>query len=174
MIPSSLLALQRCTSAAAIGGGLLLLAAALVTLVDVVGRKLLSFSLVGAFEFLQIAIGLSIFCFLPHCQLAGGNVAIHLFSRSWPRWLLNLSEALANLLYAVFAALLLARSLERAADLWNYGETTQMLAYPLWLSFVIVLPVLALLLWTCLYCLLAPAAVTCYRQKSAMPLMDGS
>ena len=174
MIPPSLSALQRCTSATAIGGGLLLVAAALVTLADVVGRKLFSLSLLGAFEFLQIAIGLSIFCFLPHCQLSGGNIAIHLFSRSWPKWLLNLSEASANLLYAVFAALLLARGWERASDLWNYGETTQMLAYPLWLSFVIVLPVLALLLWTCLFCLLAPAAVASYRQRSARPLMDGS
>ncbi len=156
------------------GGGLLLIVAALVTLVDVVGRKLFSLSLVGAFEFLQIALGISIFCFLPHCQLAGGNVAIHLFSRSWPSWLLRLSEALANLLYAFFAALLLARGLERAADLWRYGETTQMLAYPLWLSFAVVLPALALLLWTCLHCLLAPAAVARHRQASAPPLLDGS
>ena len=174
MIPPSLLSLQRYTSASAIGGGLFLLAAAFVTLADVVGRKLLSLSVVGAFEFLQIAIGLSIFCFLPHCQLSGGNVAIHLFSRSWPKWLLDMSEAFANSLYALFAALLLARGLERAVDLWNYSEATQMLAYPLWLSFVVVLPALLLLLWTCLYCLLAPAAVASYRQRSATLLIDSS
>ena len=172
MLPPRLL--QRCTTATAIAGGLLLIAAAFVTLVDVVGRKMLSFSLVGAFEFLQIALGLSIFCFLPHCQLSGGNLAIHLFSSSWPSWLLRVTEAMANLLYASFAALLLARGFERAVNLWDYGETTQMLAYPLWLSFVVVLPAIALLLWTCLYCLVAPSAVARHRQRRALPLTDDS
>ena len=105
----------------------------------------------------------------PSCLAAQSAVARHGRQRR------------ALLLYGLFHGLgvdrrplLLARGFERAVNLWNYGETTQMLAYPLWLSFVVVLPAIALLLWTCLYCLVAPSAVARHRQRRALPLTDDS
>ena len=92
---------------------------------------------------------IAIFCFLPWCQLRGGNVLVDFFTqRTGPR-ANHLLEALGDLLYLLIAALLLWRMWHGAGEMRSYGEQTMVLRLPIWISFVVILPAMALLVATC-------------------------
>ena len=130
-------------------GGLALLAMMLMTVASVTLRGINRRPISGDFELVEMGSAIAIFCFLPWCQLRGGNVLVDFFTqRTGPR-ANHLLEALGDLLYLLIAALLLWRMWHGAGEMRSYGEQTMVLRLPIWISFVVILPAMALLVATC-------------------------
>ncbi|MDS9469487.1 TRAP transporter small permease [Paracoccus sp. MBLB3053] len=130
-------------------GGVTLLAMMLMTVASVILRGVVGKPIPGDFEMVEIASAIAIFCFLPWCQVNGGNVLVDFFTqKSGPRTN-HLLEALGDLFYLLISALLLWRLWHGAAEMRQYGEQTMVLRLPVWTSFIIILPAMALLVATC-------------------------
>jgi TRAP-type transport system small permease protein len=102
-----------------------------MTVVDVVGRYLLSAPLGGAYELTQYGLALVVFAALPQVTAAGEHVSVDLFETSLPGWL---RRALALVWAAVIAAALLFlawRLTFLAERLGRYGDSTPSLKIPL-------------------------------------------
>ncbi|MEI4472133.1 TRAP transporter small permease [Frigidibacter sp. MR17.24] len=130
-------------------GGAVLLAMMLMTVASVVLRGTLGRPIAGDFELVELASAIVIFCFLPICQMEGGNVVVDFFTTSASARVQHLLEALGDLLYLALAALLLWRSWHGAVEMRMYDEQTMVLRLPVWWSFAIILPAMALLVATC-------------------------
>lgn len=130
-------------------GGVVLLAMMLMTVASVLRRTLLGAPIPGDFELVELGSAVAIFCFLPWCQVSGGNVLVDFFTaKSDPRrnhWL----EAAGDLLYLLIAALLAWRLFHGGAEMRAYGEQTMVLRIPLWWTFPVILPAMLLLVLVC-------------------------
>lgn len=140
--------LAACKGFAAIGG-LTLLAMMLMTVASVTLRGVIGKPIPGDFELVEIGSAVAIFCFLPWCQATGGNVAVDFFTQKAGPRAMHLMEALGSLIYLLIAALLLWRLIHGGLEMRQYGEQTMVLALPVWWSFVIIIPAMALLTLTC-------------------------
>lgn len=135
-------------------GGIALLTMMLMTVVSVTRRTVLGAPIPGDFEMVEILSAVTVFCFLPWCQVTGGNVLVDFFTmKSGPRTNHAL-EALGDLVYLVIAVLLAWRLWHGAMDFHAYGEQSMVLRIPIWWSFVIIMPAMALLTATTFFTLL--------------------
>lgn len=130
-------------------GGLTLLAMMLMTVASVTLRGVVGRPISGDFELVEMGSAIAIFCFLPWCQISGGNVLVDFFTQKTGPRVNHLLEALGDLLYLLIAALLLWRMWYGASEMREYGEQTMVLRLPIWTSFIIILPAMALLVMTC-------------------------
>lgn len=130
-------------------GGLVLLAMMLMTVASVTRRTLLGAPIPGDFELVEIGSAIAIFCFLPWCQSTGGNVLVDFFTQNTGPRVNHMLEALGDLVYMLIAALLLWRLWHGGMEMRQYGEQSMVLAIPVWWSFLIVIPAMALLTMTC-------------------------
>ena len=115
----------------AIAGGLLMLAMALMVVVSVVMRWLISYSVPGDIELVQIATALAVFSFLPLCQLHRGNIMVDTFTTGLPRRVQNALDALWDLVYAGMAAIIAWRLALGAYDTIRSNTVSMMLALPI-------------------------------------------
>lgn len=145
-VPGWLVALCRLFAAI---GGLVILAMMLMTVISVVKRSVLGAPVPGDFELVELGSAIAIFCFLPWCQVSGGNVLVDFFtSKANPRTN-HLLEALGDLVYLLIAVLLAWRLFHGGAEMRQYGEQTMVLRIPLWWAFPVIIPAMALLVATC-------------------------
>jgi TRAP-type C4-dicarboxylate transport system permease small subunit len=130
-------------------GGLVLVAMMLMTVTSVLKRSFLGAPIPGDFELVEIASAITIFCFLPWCQSTGGNVLVDFFTMKASPRTTHLLEAVGDLIYLLIAALLLWRLTHGGMEMREYGEQSMVLRIPVWWSFTIILPAMALLVATC-------------------------
>jgi len=137
--------LHRAVEAWALLGGLALFTIALMTAWSATSGWLFGKPLPGDVEMVEMLTAVSVFMFLPYCQLTGANVTADLFTaKAGPR-----TVALLTLLGAVvalgFSLLLLWRMYEGLLDYRKYVETTTILKIPIWYAYLPALVSLALL-----------------------------
>lgn len=136
--------LGRIAAAFALLGGAVGGAVALLTVVSIAGRSLASRPIAGDVELTQFGVALCISLCLPWCQLHGGNIVVDFFTRkASPRTLRRL-DGLGCLLVAVMLGLLAWRTAAGAASVRAAGETTMILDLPMWISYAVLAPGLAL------------------------------
>lgn len=143
--------LQRAARAFALAGGAVLLAVMAVTVTSVVGRTLFNRPVLGDFELVEIGSAVAIFAFLPYCQLRGGNVVVDLFTRGAGAHARARLDAVHSLVYALIAALLTWRLTIGGTELRAWGETSMILAVPIWWAFVPIVASVMLLTLICIY-----------------------
>jgi TRAP-type C4-dicarboxylate transport system permease small subunit len=137
--------LRRLTEAWALLGGLLLLAIALMTSYSAGAGWLVGKPLPGDVELVEMLTAVSVFMFLPYCQIAGANVTADIFTaRAGPRTVAIL-ELVAALVALAFSLLLLWRMYLGLLDYRQYVETTTILKIPIWVAYPPALLSLALL-----------------------------
>lgn len=137
--------LRRVIEAWALLGGLVLAGIALMSTWSAASAWLFGRPLPGDFEMVEMLVAVSVFMFLPYCQLIGANVTADLFTaRAGPRTV-ALLELLAALVALGFSLLLLWRMYEGLLDYRQYVETTTILRIPIWYAYVPALASLALL-----------------------------
>lgn len=137
--------MRRLIEAWALLGGLLLLAIALMTSWSAAAGWLFGKPLPGDVELVEMLTAVSVFMFLPYCQLAGANVTADIFTaRAGPRTVARL-ELLGAVVALAFSLLLLWRMYEGLLDYRQYVETTTILKIPLWFAYLPALASLALL-----------------------------
>jgi TRAP-type C4-dicarboxylate transport system permease small subunit len=136
---------RRLAEAWALLGGLLLLAIALMTSWSAAAGWLFGKPLPGDVELVEMLTAVSVFMFLPYCQLSGANVTADIFTaRAGPRTVARL-EFLAAAVALAFSLLLLWRMFEGLLDYRQYVETTTILRIPIWVAYLPALASLALL-----------------------------
>ena len=126
-------------------GGVLLLGVALMTTWSAFSGTVFDKPMPGDVEMVEMWTAVSVFMFLPYCQLTGANVTADIFTaRAGPR-----TVALLSLLSAVialgFSVLLLWRMYLGFLDYRKYVETTTILRVPIWFAYIPALISLALL-----------------------------
>ena len=130
-------------------GGITLLAMMLMTVISVTKRTIFGAPIPGDFELVEIGSAIAIFCFLPWCQSTGGNVLVDFFTQKSSPRANHLLEAIGDLLYLLIAGLLFWRMIHGGMEMRQYGEQSMVLRIPVWWSFIIILPAMALLVATC-------------------------
>lgn len=137
--------LRRAIEVWALLGGLVLVGIALMTSWSAASGWLFGRPLPGDFELVEMLVAVSVFMFLPYCQLIGANVTADLFTAgAGPRtvaWL----ELLGGVVALTFGLLLLWRMYEGLLDYRQYVETTTILKIPIWYAYIPALASLALL-----------------------------
>jgi TRAP-type C4-dicarboxylate transport system permease small subunit len=143
--------LDRLTLAFALAGGALLCALVLAVTASILGRWLFDTPLLGDVELMQLGCAVAIAAALPYCQWHGGHVMVNVFTqRAKPHTQRTLDRAGALAAAAIY--LLLAwRAGVAVADLRASGETTMLLAIPLWWAYVALVPGLLLAAANALY-----------------------
>lgn len=135
-------------------GGIALMTMMLMTVTSVTLRTVMGAPIPGDFEMVEILSAITVFCFLPWCQIVGGNVLVDFFTmKAGPRTNHAL-EAVGDLVYLAIGALLTWRLWHGATDFFSYGESSMVLRIPIWWSFVIIMPAMALLIVTTFFTLL--------------------
>jgi len=136
--------LGRIAAAFALLGGAVGCAVALLTVASIAGRSLASRPIAGDVELTQFGVALCISLCLPWCQLHGGNIIVDFFTqKAAPRTLRRL-DGLGCLLVAVMMGLLAWRTAVGAVSVHGAGETTMILDLPMWISYAVLAPGLAL------------------------------
>lgn len=137
--------------ALALAGAAVLFAISILSTYSVVGRWLFSSPVLGDVELVQMGAALSIAACLPYAQMRNANVIVDFFTLWAPPKVRRGMDVIAALLLAVCAAILGWRSTVGGLESFNYGESSMILAWPLWWSFLTLGPGFFLLSLTALY-----------------------
>lgn len=134
----------RLITAWALLGGVVLLAVVAMNVASVLGGAVWK-PFPGDFELTQAGVAIAAFAFLPYCQLVGANVSADIFTMGAShRWISRFRMAAAAVAL-VFALLLLWRMGLGMGDQRDYGYTTAIVQFPVWIAFVPILVSLGLL-----------------------------
>ncbi|MDO8300300.1 TRAP transporter small permease [Lacisediminimonas sp.] len=126
--------------ALALAGGMLLIAIVLMSLVSILARKLIAMPVPGDIEMLQMGMAIAAAAMLPYCEMTGGHLRVDFFTANLPPRLRGLLDAVSHLLLALVAALIAWRTGVAAGALRTSGETSMMLAWPVWVAWAALVP----------------------------------
>ena len=133
--------LGRICAAVAMLGGVVLVGIVAVSSASVIGRSLPPLfaalglpspvkGIPGDVEIVQLGCAVSVFFYLPLCQLKRGNVLVGVFTKNLrPRWRAMFDFA-ANLLFLVLTAMLAVQLGHGTADKFRDQDTTMVLRIP--------------------------------------------
>lgn len=117
----------------------MLCVAVLVTVVDVLGRKLLGFSIEGTVEITQLMVMYAAFTAIPYAFTSRSHVAISLFIDKLPLFWRRLSDLAMFVLAAGFMMAVAWFGALKGLQEWEYGDVTLTLGIPkihFWLPLV--------------------------------------
>ena len=137
--------LHRAVEGWALLGGLLMLGVALMTSWSAAAGWAFGKPLPGDVELVEMLTAVSVFMFLPYCQLTGANVTADLFTAKAGARTVALLTLLGAAVALAFSLLLLWRMYEGLLDYRKYVETTTILKIPIWYAYLPALVSLALL-----------------------------
>ena len=137
-----LLALSRLM---AIIGGLIFVGLVVMSVVSIVGRKTVGFVVPGDVEVLQMLAASASASFFPYCHLLHGDIKVDFFTPNMEQKKLWIIDAFGSLLVGLFGALLAWRSWAGAMTVKDAGETSMILAWPVWIPQAFMVPGFALL-----------------------------
>lgn len=142
--------IERACSVLAILGGVFFLAEALMSVTSVIGRALFNLPVPGDYELVQMLSAMGIAMCLPYCQLKRGHVFVDFFTLWAPPALKRVLDAIASLLLAGASFLLAWRIWDGMLEMREYGETSMVIALPVWWGYIPVAPSFVLLGMTAL------------------------
>ena len=119
----------------ALCGGLVLILMVFVNIGSIFGRVLFGMPLVGDFELIEIACGVSIFMFLPICKLKNGNIIVDTFTLRLSKKKRLLLDLIGDALFGLVAIFFAYRMMFGLLDMIRYREQTMLLEIPVWIPF---------------------------------------
>jgi TRAP-type C4-dicarboxylate transport system permease small subunit len=138
-------ALLAASKRLAIAGGLVFVALVAMSIVSIVGRKLAARPVPGDVEVLQMCAAFAASTFFAWCHLANGDVKVDFFTNHLPPRVVAAMDGFGSLLVGLFGALLAWRSAAGAYAVWDVGETSAVLGWPVWIAQALMVPGFALL-----------------------------
>lgn len=129
----------------AIIGGLIFVGLVLMSLVSIVGRKTMGFVVPGDVEVLQMLAACAAASFFPYCHLLHGDIKVDFFTHNLKQETIWIIDAFGSLLVGLFGALIAWRSWAGAMMVRESGETSMILAWPVWIPQAFMVPGFALL-----------------------------
>jgi TRAP-type C4-dicarboxylate transport system permease small subunit len=136
--------LQRLCDISATIGGIVLVAIASVTVVSVVGRAFFSHPILGDVELVQLGCAVVVASFLPYTQFRRGNIIVDFFTTGASEQTQNLLDGVGTLLYTLVMGLVTWRVAVGGIDIHNNQETSMLMALPLWIPYMLMIPGLVL------------------------------
>lgn len=143
--------LRTASRFSAIFGGLVFVALVMMSVVSIVGRKLFSAPVPGDVELLQTGAAFASASFFAWCHLNRGDVKVDFFTNGLRNETVRKLDACGSVLVGLFGALLTWRTAAGALALREYGETTAILALPVWVAQALMVPGFVLLAAAGLY-----------------------
>ena len=125
-------------------GGLALIVMASVTVISVLGRALFSSPIQGDVELVQLGCAIVVASFLPYTQFRHGNIIVDFFTLGVAAPKRSVMDALGTLLYTLMMALVCWRVAAGGIQAHEYQETSALMAIPIWIPYMLMLPGLAL------------------------------
>ena len=135
----------------ALGGAVLLFAACGVSVYSVLGRWLFDAPVLGDVELVQMACALAIAACLPYAQMKNAHVIVDFFTHNASARVRRVLDRIASVVLALGAAVIAWRSFVGAWEASQTGESTMILGWPLWWSYLTLGPGFLLLALTALY-----------------------
>ncbi len=129
----------------AIIGGLLFVGLVVMSIVSIVGRKLLSAPVPGDVELLQMIAAAASAAFFAYCHLNHGDVKVDFFTAAAPPWVNHALDAFGSLLVGLVGAVLTWRVYVGAIGTQESGETSAILDIPVWWAQIAMVPGFAML-----------------------------
>ena len=133
------------TKVLAIIGGLLFVGLVVMSIVSIVGRKLLSAPVPGDVELLQMIAAAASAAIFAYCHLNHGDVKVDFFTAAAPPWVNHALDAFGSLLVGLVGAVLTWRVYVGAIGTQESGETSAILDIPVWWAQIAMVPGLAML-----------------------------
>lgn len=115
-----------------------------MTCISLVGRNTLGLTLAGDFELTGVVSGAAVALFLPWCQACRGNIIVDFFTRGVSAVSQQRLDRFGALLLALATGLLAWRSAVGGLSAFQSGSGSQILGFPDWLVFALIVPSLAL------------------------------
>jgi TRAP-type C4-dicarboxylate transport system permease small subunit len=137
-------ALQRLCDASATIGGIVLVAIACVTVVSVIGRAFFSHPILGDVELVQLGCAVVVASFLPYTQFRQANIIVDFFTTNMSTKRQSQLDAFGTLLYTLVMALVSWRVAVGGVDIREAQETSMLMALPLWIPYMLMVPGLVL------------------------------
>jgi len=129
----------------ALAGGLVLVAVVLMNAYSLFADIAFRRPLAGDFELVEVGVAVAAFAFLPYCQLTGANVTADIFTQNAGARTVALLALFSALIAFFFSLLLTWRMSLGLLEYRQYGETTVIMNFPIWIAFIPIIFSLALL-----------------------------
>ncbi|MEY4440149.1 MAG: hypothetical protein RIQ36_1613 [Pseudomonadota bacterium] len=136
--------LQRLCDASATIGGVVLVAIASITVVSVIGRAFFSHPILGDVELVQLGCAVVVACFLPYTQFRRANIIVDFFTANASEKTQNALDGLGTFLYTIVMTLVAWRVAVGGIDIKAAQETSMLMALPLWIPYMLMVPGLVL------------------------------
>lgn len=159
--------LLNASKVAAISGGLVFVALVVMSIISIVGRKLISAPVPGDVELLQVCSAFASSTFFAYCHLNGGDVKVDFFTHKMAPSKVHLLDAVGSGLVGLFGALITWRAGAGVLSVKDAGETTMILGWPLWVGQLLMLPGFLLLA-------LAGAYMATYHWRARRAALGGA
>ena len=124
----------------AIAGGLVFVGLVIMSIVSIVGRKLYAWPVPGDVELLQMWAAFASAAFFAYCHMIGGDVKVDFFTHHLPPRVVASLDAFGSFLIGAFGALIAWRTAAGAVSLKEVGETSTILAWPIWIPQALMVP----------------------------------
>lgn len=137
-------ALRRLATWFALAGGAVACLVGVLTAISIVGRAAMSRPIPGDVELTQFGIAFAIALFLPWAQLRGGNIIVDFFTQRARAATIARLDAIGSALLAAMVGLLAWRAAAGAITVRAAHESTMILELPMWWTYAVLAPGLAL------------------------------
>ena len=137
-------ALFRASEALALAGGAIFVFIALMSVGSIASRALFSAPIQGDYELVQMGCAIFVAMCLPICQLVGANIIVDFFTTRASLRTQRRLDALGALLLALVMALVAWRLAVGTVSMREAGETTTILGWPVWWTYALMVPGVAL------------------------------
>jgi TRAP-type C4-dicarboxylate transport system permease small subunit len=113
-------------------GGIVAVAVAIVIEISILGRWLFATPIPGDFELAQIGTAITVFAFLPYCQIVRGNIVVDTFTAALPARIRSRIDGVCDLIYAAAMALVAVCLARGTIDTYVSQEVSMVLRIPVW------------------------------------------
>lgn len=113
-----------------VAGGLLFVALVAMSIVSIVGRKLVSTPVPGDVEVLQMVAAAASASFFAYCHMNQGDVKVDFFTTRVSERTEHFLDAIASAMVGLFGAVLTWRVWVGAQSTWDSQETSAILGWP--------------------------------------------
>ena len=143
--------LYELTRIFALVGGLGFIVLVVMSLISIVGRKLVSIPVPGDIEVMQMGTAVASAAMLAYCEMERHHLRVDFFTASVSPKTREILDAVSHLLLAIVAALVAWRTAVSAVSIKEAGETSMILAWPVWMVVAAIVPSFVLLAVAGLY-----------------------
>lgn len=136
--------LYRTSEWFALAGGAIFVSIALMSVASIASRSLFSRPIQGDYELVQVACAVFVSLCLPVCQMAGSNIIVDFFTTRASRKVQRRLDSFGALLLGLVMALVAWRLAAGTVAMREAGETTTILGWPVWYTYALMIPGVAL------------------------------